>query len=384
MSPSSAPAQAVLDELVRSARGADRPAFDRGVSTRDPSFRDRARLLFTNLSTLPLAELALRLQPGAEPLSGSRRDLLGAAAWRQPALATWRLAGESAAAKHTVWLIFAIDDGRTLLAGTADRPTGTPVPQPIWWTGPVTAARDGAVTVLLGSGQPARAWLRSSRAAVDAVRAALASDAADVSGGWSGNLTVEVPATRRDFETVLGADEGSYAAIAAVTLAEGPATSAAVRVVVNPDVSRTLAPVGVAVVLTHETVHVATRSVDSPAPTWVVEGFADYVALQVHPEAVDEAAAPLVRQIRQSGPPRALPANERFRAGEPDLAVTYAAAWSACRYVAETYSPASLGRLYAALDAGEPLARAAPDQLGVSAARLTADWRRYLRRFAGV
>lgn len=365
---------------MRAARGADRPAFDRHVSTRDPSFGDRARLLFTNLSTLPLDELTLRLQPGAEPLSGARRDLLGAAAWRQPAVVTWRLAGEPAAAEHTVWLTFAVDDGRPLLAGTADRPSGTPVPQPIWWTGPVTAARDGAVMVLLGSGQPARAWLRSSRAAVDAVQEALPSG---VSDGWSGNLTVEVPASRRDFETVLGADEGSYAAIAAVTLAEGPATSAAVRVVVNPDVNRTLAPVGVAVVLTHETVHVATRSVDSPAPTWAVEGFADYVALQAHPDAVDEAAAPLVRQVRQSGPPRALPANERFRAREPDLAVTYAAAWSACRYVAQTYSAASLGRLYAALDAGEPLARAAPDQLGVSAARLTADWRRYLRRLAG-
>lgn len=375
--------QAVLDELVRAARGADRSAFDQNVSTRDPSFGDRARLLYTNLSTLPLAELTLQLQPGAEPLTDSRRDLLGAAAWRQPAVARWRLTGEPAAAEHTVWLTFAVDSGRTLLAGTVDRPAGTPVPEPIWWTGPVTAVRDGTVMVVLGSGQPAQAWLRRSRNAVDAVRGVVASDASDASDGWSGELTVEVPASRRDFEAVLGADAGSYAAIAAVTLAAGPTTSAALRVVVNPDVSRRLAPVGVAVVLTHETVHVATHSADSPAPTWAVEGFADYVALQAHPGAADEAVEPLLSQVRRSGPPSALPGNERFRAGEPDLAVTYAAASSLCRYVATTYSAASLRRLYNALDAGEPLERAAPDQLGVSATRLTADWRRYLRRLAG-
>lgn len=365
---------------MHAARRADRPGFDRGVSRRDPSFADRARLLFTNLSTLPLDELTLRLQPGAEPLPDRRRDLLGADAWRQPAVVTWRLAGEPAAAEHTVWLTFAVDEGRPLLAGTVDQPDGPPVPQPLWWTGPVTTGRDGAVTVLVGAGQPTRPWLRRSRAAVDAVREALTSDAPR---GWSGDLTVEVPASRRDFEAVLGADPGSYAAIAAVTLAEGPTTSAALRVVVNPEVTRTLAPVGVAVVLTHETVHVATRSADSPAPTWAVEGFADQVALQAHPDAADEVAEPLLRQVRRSGPPPALPADERFAAGEAEIAVTYAAAWSACQYVADTYSPAALQRLYSALDAGEPLERVAPDQLGVSAAELTADWQRQLRRLAG-
>jgi len=380
--PSSVPlalAQSEVDELVRSSRAGDRRAFDAGVSTRDPSFADRARLLFTNLSTLPLDELTLRLQPGAQLLSGTRRQLLGAGAWRQPAVLVWRLTGEPAPAEHTVWLTFTTEGGRPLLAGTSDAPAGSAVPQPIWWTGPVTAAVDGSTTVVVGAGQSARSWLRRSRTAVATVSGAVTSAADD---RWSGGVTVEVPASRRDFEAVLGAEESTYAAIAAVTLAEGPAGSAAVRVVVNPDVSRTLAPVGIAVVLAHETVHVATRSVDSPAPTWAVEGFADQVALHAHPEAAAGAAEPLLREVRRSGAPRRLPADERFRAGEPELAVSYAASWSACRYVAETYSPAALQQLYTALDAGRPLDEAAPDTLGISSAALTAGWQRYLRRLA--
>jgi Peptidase of plants and bacteria len=201
--------------------------------------------------------------------------------------------------------------------------------------------------------------------------------------GWTGAVVVEVPATRADFEAVLGATDGSYASIAAVTLAEGPATTSAVRILVNPEVSRTLAPVGTAVVLLHEMVHVATRSTDSPAPTWIVEGLADYVALQAHPSAGDGAAAALLQQVRTQGPPRRLPVDDRFGAGAEDLAVGYAEGWLACRYVAETYSPAALQRLYTALDSRVALDQAVEDELGVSADALTAGWRRYLVRLAG-
>jgi hypothetical protein len=234
--------------------------------------------------------------------------------------------------------------------------------------------------VLLGSGQPADVWAARVRAAVADVRRRVTAGAA---AGWTGAVVVEVPASRADFEAVLGATDGSYAPIAAVTLAEGSAATAAVRIVVNPEVSRTLAPVGVAVVLLHEMVHVATGSADSPAPTWVVEGLADYVALQAHPRAGAGAAEALLQQVRTGGAPRGLPADDRFRAGATNLAVGYAEAWLACRYVAETYSPAALQRLYTALDSGVRLDQAVEDELGVSAGALTAGWRRYVVRLAG-
>jgi hypothetical protein len=376
-------AQPVLDRLVRAARDRNRTAFDAEVSRRDPSFDDRARLLYNNLADLPWQTLELRLQGPPTAVPERLRDRLGPDAWRQPATARWRLEGETALAEHTVWLTFAVQDGTPRLAGT-DPPPATEAPdlpaQPVWWTGPVTAASRGNVTVLVGSGQPAAVWLDRATTAAGTVRERVSAGAA---ARWPGDLVVEVPGSRRAFEAVLGVEPGSYAAIAAVTLAEGPSNDAALRVVVNPEVTRTLAPLGVAVVLTHETVHVATRSPDSPAPTWLVEGLADDVALTAHPDAAAGVADPLLQRVRAEGPPRALPGDEEFLAGADGLAVSYAEAWLACRYVRRTYSAAALQRLYTALDAGRALDEAMNDVLGTDLAGFTAGWRDDLVQQAG-
>ncbi|GAA1852762.1 hypothetical protein ACFFOM_16115 [Microlunatus capsulatus] len=377
-------AQSLVDGLLRAGRAGDRAGFDAGVSTADPSFADRARALYGNLSALPWDLLEIRLDPRREPVTSRVAAVLGADAWQQRAAVRWRLTGETATAEHTVWLTFAPDGGRPRLAGTAapadpDDPDDAHRPQPVWWTGPVTAAARSGVTVVVGSGQPAPAWLDRAVAAAAVVRERVGAGAA---ADWDGALVVEVPASRAAFEAVLGAEPGSYAGIAAVALAEGPA-DAALRVVVNPEVSRALAPLGVAVVLTHETVHVATRSVDSPAPTWLVEGLADEVALAAHPDAAAGVAGPLLARVRAGGAPDALPGDEAFLAGADDLAVSYAEAWTACRHVVDTWSAEDLQRLYTAVDGGQGLDAALQDVLGTDEPRFTAGWRAALVRQAG-
>ncbi len=374
-----ASAQNLLDTLVAAGLAGDEPAFDAGVSIRDASFADRARLLSANLSRLPLAGVRLRLQPERLTPAGDRAVLLGPDAWVQAATLTWRLTGESSPAEHRIWLTFVVEDGSARLAGTVDGPATPVAAQPVWWTGPVTAATRGAATVVVGAGQDAGAWAERASDAVSEVRHRLQGGAAR---GWSGAVVVEVPATRPDFEAVLGVPQGSYAAIAAVTLAEGPA-DAAVRVVVNPEVTRQLAPLGVAVVLTHEAVHVATRSAGSPAPRWLVEGLADEVALTAHPAAESAVAAPLLSRVRRDGAPWSLPTDAQLRTGADDLGVAYAEAWLGCRFIAQNFSDAALQRLYAAVDAGQPLDTAAPDVLGRSVPELTAGWRTDLERRTG-
>ncbi|SDS06531.1 hypothetical protein SAMN04488543_0998 [Friedmanniella luteola] len=377
-------AQSVVDTLVQAGRTGDRAAFDAATSTVDPTFADRARLLYGNLVGLPWAVLDVRLRADREPVRGRLRELLGPDAWQQPATVRWRLVGETATAEHTVWLTFDLDGDRPQLAGTTppedpDDPDGAVRPQPVWWTGPVSAASRDGVTVLAGPGQSADAWLDRAVAAAAVVRERVrAGDAAR----WGGGLVVEVPASRTAFEAELGADPGSYTGIAAVTLGEGSGAGSALRVVVNPDVTRVLAPLGVAVVLTHETVHVATRSPDSPAPTWLVEGLADEVALAANPAAADGVAEPLLARVRADGAPEALPGDEAFLAGADDLAVSYAAAWTACRYVAETWSEEDLQRLYTAVDGGQRLDAALQATLGTDEARFTAGWRAALARQA--
>src|SRR3954447_8929802 len=68
--------RATVDALVRTARAGDRAGFYRLVSEQDPSFHDRARLLYDNLSTLPLTRLQVRMEPTEFALSDARRKAL--------------------------------------------------------------------------------------------------------------------------------------------------------------------------------------------------------------------------------------------------------------------------------------------------------------------
>jgi hypothetical protein len=105
-------------------------------------------------------------------------------------------------------------------------------------------------------------------------------------------------------------------------------------VVLNPVAFADLTPTGRGVVLTHEITHVATRAAARTAPpTWVEEGFADYVAYLGTPLSVRDIAGDLLDSPKAMAALRGLPTDEDFdpTAGRVDAA--YAAAWLAMRYV---------------------------------------------------
>ena len=338
-------------------------------------------MLYDNLSTLPLAELSLAPAPGDRQPQAERQRVLGADAWVQPMVVTWRLAGEDRAARHRVWFSFVPAVGGARWAGTIDGPAiGPPTQQPSWWLGPVDVQQREAVTVLTGSGQPADRWLRVTRAAAVDVRSDLP---AGVAAGWLGAVVVEVPATAADFAAVLGQSADRYAGIAAVAHQAGEGDRPPLRVVVNPRAGDLVTAEQLSEIVRHEIVHVATRSPESPAPLWAVEGLAEWVALRARPGQESFGTADLLAAVRRDGAPPALPADDAFAADGPELDRAYASAWLACRHVAETYSAARLGRLYAELDAGRPLERAATAALGVGAAEVTAGWRADVTRLAG-
>jgi hypothetical protein len=379
MAERTAAAGSTLDALAAAVLAADRPAFTGLVSDRDPTFASRARLLYINLTGLPLTQLRLRPESDERRLSPARQRVLGAAAWVQPVLISWRLTGDSAAAQHRVWLTFVADGAAAKLAGTFDGPASPePEPLPSWWLGPVATRRQGAVTVLAGSGQPADRWLRSVLDAVAAVRRGLP---ASLARGWSGRVVVEAPATTADFAAVLGQPTEAYAGIAAVTYHAGVADQGPLRVVVNPRARTELREAELAEILRHELVHLATRSPDSAAPLWAVEGLAEWIAIGPGPGR-SSGTADLLALVRRDGPPRSLPADADFAAGSAGLNRAYAEAWVACRYVAERYSATRLGRLYAELDRGRSLDEASRTVLGVGAPDLVAGWRRALVRLS--
>ena len=365
--------QRAVDALLRAGTTGDRAAWNARTSDVDPAFASRSALLFTNLRTLPLERLGIRLTGARAALDAGRRAAVGDDARVLQARLSWRLPHETADATSTVWLTLVGPGGAARLAGTGDGDALDAPAQPLWWLGPTTAASRGAATVLAGPGQDAGRWAAlAARAATDA-RAHLPKS---LGRRWDERVVVQVPGNEGDFARALGATPSAYASTAAVTRPEGPTTGAAVRVVVNP-----AAGAGsddeLGLLLTHETVHVATRSAASPAPLWVVEGLAELVALEAHPgQRADELAA------LRGHDPADLPPDRAFAAGGHDVTAAYAQAWLACRAVADRRGAAGLGRLYVALDDGRTLDRAARSSLGVDGSTL-ARWARDERRDAG-
>ena len=370
--------RATVDALFKAAWANDRAGFDRLISDRDHSFRDRARLLYDNLSTLPLTRLQVRIEPTEFGLSNARRRLLGPSAWVQRGVVTWRLPGDGTEVEHRIWLTFLEADGEVKVAGTIDQPADSvQEQQPSWWLGPLSARERDGVTVLAGSGQSLDRWTQLGEAALGNVREELPNG---LGGSWNGRVVIEVPATQRDFESVLGQPGGGYSSIAAVTHRAGT-SGAAIRIVANPKAAQ-LGSLDLQSVLEHEMVHVATRSPESPAPVWAEEGLAEWVSMKAHPDQRSDGTDELLARVRNDGAPPSFPSDREFQAGARDIALAYAEAWLACRFIADRYSESQLGRFYADLDRGDSLDEASRSTLQLSEAALTSRWREYLAQLA--
>jgi hypothetical protein len=219
---------------------------------------------------------------------------------------------------------------------------------------------------------------------VTAANIAISNDVPRLPGfDWNRQLVIIVPSNEALMEQSLGQSPGTDRALAAVTWPDGiKAASAPLRIMINP--AGTQSGLATAIVLAHETVHVATRSPISPAPTWLVEGFADHIAYLDYPQGVPAAAAELLVAVRKNGPPTALPGESEFGTGTKDLNRSYAEAWLACRYLAERFGEAKLLQFYRAVDGSVDGSIGGPVRsvFGISESQLVSGWQRYLQSAA--
>ena len=284
--------------------------------------------------------------------------------------ASWRFAGfDPRPERMEVRVRFAPRDGHLGIAGIG----GGDRRSPVWLSGPVQVRRSPeALVVVQGDAAEADRVAGLAAHAVPQVRRVLPD--------WGGHLVVEVPATEQRLESALHADAGQYAGIAAVTTSvDGSASRRApVHVFVNPQTFLPLKPDGAQVVLTHEATHVATSAATSTSPTWLVEGFADYVALRAQRIPVRTAAARIIALDRTSGVPAHLPGDDDFATGAPHLEARYESAWLACRLLADTAGPGALVAFYRAVDGGQPVGAALQAHVGFGLRGLTERWRTLL------
>ncbi len=370
-------AAAALADLEAAISSGDAEAAAALAPDDDPAAGRRLRDVVENAADLGLEGVTLRYvdQEGGTDPQG---------AWRAVVDVTWQVAGfdPAPARSEVVFALRNVTGGADAGADSSERVAVTAAGvaggrAPLWLTDDLRVRRtDSRVVAVAGSARDLARYDRLAKRAVPVVRRVLP--------GIGRGLVVEVPRTAAGLDAALGVDEGTYAEVAAVTTSpDGEVVDGGpLHVLVNPAEMDRLEPVGAQVVMSHEAVHALTEAPTSRAPLWLVEGFADYVALRDVDLPDTTLAAQVVDQVRESGVPEALPGPTDLGVGAPYLGAAYEAAWLATRELARAGGQDALVELYRSAGAGEDFAAALREVAGISQAELTRRWRDELRSLA--
>jgi hypothetical protein len=290
----------------------------------------------------------------------------------------WQPAGDSgldAAATHraTIELTIAPEDDGTVSIVGAGRRSGS---VPVWLLGAVTVDRDDARVVIAIDGGgvtvPVGDLASRARTAVEAVVPATGRD-----------LVVVSPATQEQMAAVVGQPGADVAQIAAVTTdIDGDGETRDAVVVLNPAVFATMDRRAAQIVLSHEATHALTPAVGTRAANWVVEGFADYVALRDDTAPLSVSAGQVLAEVAAGRAPTALPADADFGSTQHGLGAVYESAWMIFRMLGDRYPTSEVVAFYEAVIGGTPVERALDTSFGLTTDRLTADWLDYLTKSA--
>ena len=386
--PSVAAVQAMLDRHGADVTRRDRRAFLADIDGSGPAvpYRAAQSAMFDNLADVPLTAWSYQV---SVPVTGGSELHDAAARYHAPVLIArialgYQLRGiDPAPTTHDVWLTFVRRSGKVRIVSDSDlTDQGGQSWHGPWDFGPVSAYRGAACLILAHSTYATR--LPELAAAVDAAAHAVT----DVWGaGWARQVAVFVPDTQDELQAVLGGPAGPDLAAQALGDSTNPHTG--LRVVLDPDGQTRLSAAGLRIVLRHEITHLAAWSVTSDVmPTWLVEGFADYVGNLDSGQPVTVAATELRGLVRAGQVPAALPTTNDFANGGAQLPQIYEQAWLACRLIAALAGTAGLVRVYRAVAAstGTPvgaLDSALRTVVHMTSAQFTARWRQYLRAELG-
>ena len=293
--------------------------------------------------------------------------------WAASVDVTWAFRGfDEAPSRSDVRFQFTQIDDEVRVAGVGGGDRRTPV----WMSGPLEIRRTSTTLVLVAGPAPiADRYAERALSAVPAVRRVLPD--------WRARLVVEVPASIDALNAALASDPGALDNIAATTVAAGsPTPDAPVHVFVNPQVFGDQRARGAQIVMTHEAVHIATEAATRPVPLWLLEGFADYVALRDTDLPDSVTARRVIRQVRRDGPPARLPGPAEFDTEAQHLGAAYEAAWLACRLLADRGGEPALVRLYERVRDEVPVGRALAGTFGLTEPELTAEWQAVLTDLA--
>lgn len=356
-------AAGVVQDLVRALESGDATAAANLAA--DAGGADLLAAVADNARDLRLRELSGRYvdEVGAVSSDGS---------WSAAVDLSWAVDGfdrQPARAEVLVAFAPAGDDVAITGLGGGDRIS------PLWLRERLAVRRTPRALVMAAGEQADREagrYLQRVRRAIPVVRRVLPQ--------WRPSVVVEVPASAAELDGALDVADGTYAGIAAVTAAADGSrrTGAPARVFVNPVVTGRLRGAGAQVVISHELVHVATEATTALLDPWLLEGFADYVALRDVDLPLTVTAARARASVRRTGVPDDLPGAAEFDTAATELEAAYEQAWLACVEVAAQVGERGLVRVYDEASDGATTAEALAS-VGLSPDDVLRGWQRRLR-----
>jgi len=327
-----------------------------------------------NAAALDLQGISMRYVDEGAPLRASQRSALGPDAWVGLVELQYAFGGvDRTKSRVETPVVFVPDGSKVRIASFGASGQRTPL-----WLADRLAVVRGPHTLTAVAAPTAGRYPGLARRALTQVRRTLPT--------WHGPLVIEVAQTQAQLDAAVEADPGEYDDIAAVTTTEDGSlvAGAPVRVFVNPAVFGKLANRGAQVVMSHEATHVATGATFVSMPTWLLEGFADFVALNHAGVPVSLAARQILARIRKNGLPDRLPTSADLNPTANGLGATYEEAWLACRFAAQRYGEQKLIAFYRSVSGGTPQGAAFRKVLGTSQQAFLQAWRSDLARLAGV
>lgn len=332
---------------------------------------ERARTLLAdvadNASALRLRKVGLRYltETGQVAADGG---------WTASVEVTWAFGGFDRSSGRTTVAVSFDPEGSAITGIGADQGA-----MPLWLTGPVEVRRsDRSLVVAAAPARHVDSYARQAQVAVGSVSDVL---------GPGPRLVVEVPSSVDQLDRAVGAEPGTYDQIAAVTASSdgSQAPGSPVHVFLNPTVYGGLDDVAAQVVMTHEATHAATEApLVQGVDLWLLEGFADYVALHDTTLPFSKTAAQTIARVRRDGLPAALPSDAEFDSRAAELGTVYEEAWLVCVTLADRGGQQALVELYDAVTAGRDLGASLRADFGWTLRDLTEAWRQRLAALAGV
>jgi hypothetical protein len=341
----------------------------------EPTAAESLRDIYSNVRALGMEDLSFRfIDEDAAELSAAERRTLGRRAWVADVAVSWSIGGYDEGASKMEVSFTMVDTPDGVAFGSAGGDYGHAAP--LWLLDDLAVDQSRRALVAATSRAEAERYAGWADQAVRDVKATLP--------GWRGKLVVEVPATQEQLHRLLGAAPDTYYSIAAVTATvDGSMSSSSpVHIFVNPVVFGRLGEDGSQIVMSHEATHVASDAATSTMPLWVLEGFADYVALARTDLPVSVTASQILAEVRKSGAPKALPGADDFNPANKLLGTSYEAAWLACRFLAQEYGEGALIDFYETVGEGTTLGEGFRE-LGTTERAFTRAWRDHLRELAG-